>query len=166
MSSDEMQEEVKVNPLEEFLKIKDLQEKVLYTSTEEELQAVLTDILLTGVFVKTFKLFNGLLELTYHSISDAERVKGYALMRDFADKNENASRVIMDSYTAKINIALQLIRISIKGNITNLQNASLKERIDLLSELPEDTVRICGKYLMIFANITAKAFSSEEILKN
>lgn len=164
--SDAQEEVKKESPLESFLKIKDIQDNVIYTTTVEELKDILSSVLLTGVYVKTFSLFNGMLELTYQSITDSERSKGYEMMRKFADANENTSRVILDSYTAKINIALQLVRISIKGNVTNVQNGSLEERVQLLSEFPEDTVRVCNKYLMIFANLTAKAFSSEEVLKN
>ena len=164
--SDEKVEVTKEEKLAEFLKIKDIQDNVIYTCTEPELQEVLQSILLTGSYTNTFSLYNGLLELTYQSITEAERIKGYEVMRDFADKHENASRVLMDAYSAKVNIALQLVRISIKGNVTNLTVGDLEERIKLLSELPEDTVRICSKYLMIFANITAKAFGSEDILKN
>jgi hypothetical protein len=152
---------------EEFYKIKNLQDEVLYTTNAEELTEVLVGILATGSYTKTFSLFNGKIELTYSSITEKERMSGYDLIRTNADANVNKlSQIQLDAFNAKVNIALQLTRIKTNGNTTNLSQGKLDERVILLSEMPEEQIRLLQKYLMIFANITNKAFSSEEYLKN
>jgi len=152
---------------EEFYKIKNLQGEVLYTTNPEELTDVLVGILSTGSYTKTFSLFNGKIELTYSSITEKERMLGYDLIRTNADKNsEKISQIQLDAFNAKVNIALQLNRIKISNNSTNLTQGSLEERVTLLSEMPEEQIRLMNKHLMIFANITNKAFSSDEYLKN
>lgn len=167
MSSDSNEKSQDVLNNEDFYKIKDLQDNVLYTTNPEELTDVLVNILSTGSYTKSFSLFNGKVELTYISITEKERMAGYDLIRKNADKNvENASQIQLDAYNAKVNIALQLIRIKTNNNTTNLTQGTLEERIQLLSEMPEEQIRLIQKHLMIFANITNKAFSSEEYLKN
>lgn len=165
MSSDETktQEQIK---REEFFKIKDMQDNLLYTTTEKELTDVLVSIVATGAYVKTFSLFDGKIELTYTSIAEKDRVTGYELMRKFADSNKEISEIQMAAYNSKVNLALQLVRLKTNNNTTNLTQGPLEERIALLAELSEDMVRLTSKYLMIFANITAKAFSCEDIIKN
>lgn len=151
----------------DFYQIKNLQDEVLYTTDAEELTEVLVGILATGSYTKTFSLFNGKIELTYNSITEKERMSGYDLIRTNADANASkSSQIQLDAFNAKVNIALQLTRIKTNGNTTNLSQGKLDERVILLSEMPEEQIRLLQKYLMIFANITNKAFSSEEYLKN
>lgn len=152
---------------EEFYKINDIQGKLLYTTTKEELTNVLVDILSTGSYTKTFSLFNGKVELTYTSITDKERMSGFELIRTNADAvSEKSSQIQLDAFNAKVNIALQLIRIKTNNNTTPLNQAPLEDRVKLLTEMPEEQLRLMNKYLTIFANITSKSFSSEEYLKN
>jgi hypothetical protein len=147
--------------------IKDITGEVIYKVTPEELEEVLINILSAGAHVKTFSLYGGKLELTYTSISEKERMATYEMMRKYADANEGKiSKIDMDSYSAKVNIAYQLIRIKTNGNVANIASGPFEERIALLCETPEDVVRVYSKYLMIFANITAMAFNNEEVLKN
>lgn len=152
---------------EEFYKIKNLNEEVIYTTNSEELTEVLVSILSTGSYTKTFSLFDGRIELTYSSITDKERMAGFDLIRTNADENSNKlSQIQLDAFNAKVNISLQLNRIKTNGNTTNLTQGSLAERVQLLTEMPEQQIQLINKYLMVFANITNKAFSSEEYLKN
>ena len=147
--------------------IRDINGEVIYTTTPEELEDVLVNILSAGSHVKTFSLYGGRLELTYTSISEKERMATYEAMRKYADANEGKiSKVDMDSYSAKVNVAYQLIRIKTNGNTSNISQGPIEDRIELLRETPEDVVRVYSKYLMIFSNITAMAFNNEEILKN
>lgn len=151
----------------EFLKIRDYSGEVVYTSSLEELEKALTDILSTGSFTKTFNLWDGKIQLTYQSISEKERMQGYKLIREYTDKNkDNLSKIEHDAYQAKVNLALQLTRITVNKIPTNISQGQLEERILLLMDTAEDQIRLYGKYLSIFANITARAFSSEEVLKN
>lgn len=166
MSNDENKKTQEQIDYEEFFKIKDIQGNLLYTTTEEELTNVLVSILTTGVFVKTFTLYGGKVELVYTSIAEKDRMSGYELMRQYTDNNKDISEIQMQAYSSKVNIALQLVRIKTNNNTTNLTQGPLEERIALLTELGEDVVRLTSKYLMIFANITSKAFNSENILKN
>ena len=167
-SNGETREEVdsKERYLKDFLSIKDIEDKVLYTCTKDELEKVLTDIITTGKYVKTFSPFGKILSITFESVIEKDRVNAYNLVRKFAKENEDVSRLVMDSYSNKVNIALQLSRIEINGNVTPLSQADLTERITFLEELPEETVKTLGKYLFVFANITSKAFNSEELIKN
>lgn len=152
---------------QEFYKIKDIQGKVLYTTSSEELTEVLVAILSTGSFTKTFNLFDNRIDLTYSSITEEERMSGYDLIRNNADKvKDNASQIQLDAYNAKVSIALQLKRVKIGGVTTNLTQGSLEDRVLLLTKMPEQQVLLFNKYLMIFANLTGKTFSSEEYLKN
>jgi hypothetical protein len=147
--------------------IRDINGDVIYKVTPEELEEVLINILSSGAHVKTFSLYGGKLELTYTSISEKDRMFTYDEMKKYADKNEGKlSKIDMDSYSAKVNIAYQLIRIKTNGNVANIAGGPFEERMALLCETPEDVVRVYSKYLMIFANITAMAFNNEEILKN
>lgn len=167
MSNDKKEKVEETLDNKEFYEIKDMQDKLLYKTNPEELTDVLIGILSTGTFVKTFSLFKSKIELTYSSITDEERMLGYDLIRTNADKNSNnLSQIQLDSYNAKVSIALQLNRIKTNGNTTNLTQGSLEERVLLLSKMPEQQVQLFNKYLMIFANITSKAFASEEYLKN
>ena len=167
MSNDKIEKTEDQIKLEEFFKIKDINGNVLYTTSETELTDALVSILTTGAFVKTFTLFGGKIELTYTSIADKERISGYELMRLYSDNNKDISEIQMGAYNSKVNIALQLLRIKTNGNnTTNLAQGPLDERIVLLGELGEEMVRLTSKYLMIFANITSKAFNSEDVLKN
>lgn len=161
-SVESQNEQVKDN----FFEIKDYEGKVIYTTNPDELKDILIQILTLGVYTKTFEVFKDLYSLTYQTISEKERISGYDLVRLYTEKNENTSRAILDTYSKNVNIALQLVRITIKGNSTQVSQASLEERIALIEELNEDQVRNVSKYLMIFANLTAKAFASEEVLKN
>lgn len=149
-----------------FFDIKDYEGKVIYTTNPEELKDILIQILTLGVYTKTFEVFKDLYALTYQTVSEKERISGYDLVRVYTEQHENTSRAILDTYSKNVNIALQLVRINIKGNATQVSQASLEERIALIEELNEDQVRNISKYLMIFANLTAKAFASEEALKN
>ncbi len=167
MSNDKKEKVEETLDNKEFYEIKDIQDKLLYKTNPEELTDVLVGILSTGSFTKTFSLFKGKVELTYSSITDEERMLGYDLIRTNADKNsDNSSQIQLDSFNAKVSIALQLNRIKTGGNTTNLMQGSLEERVLLLSKMPEQQVQLFNKYLMVFANITNKAFSSEEYLKN
>jgi hypothetical protein len=166
--SNDVQEKTQAQiDLENFFKIEDIQGKLLYTTSEEELTEVLVSILTAGIYVKTFTLFGGKVELTYTSIAEKDRMAGYELMRLYTDKNKEISEIQMQAYNSKVNIALQLVRVKTgSGNTTNLTQGSLEERIVLLTELGEEMVRLTSKYLMIFANITSKAFNSEDVIKN
>ena len=167
MSNDSNEKTQDVLNNEDFYKIKDLQDNLLYTTNSEELTDVLVNILSTGAYTKSFSLFGGKIELTYTSISEKDRMSGYDLIRKHADKNaDNLSQVQLDAYNAKVNIALQLVRLKTNGNVTNLTQGTLEERVALLAEMPEEQIRLIQKHLMIFANITNKAFISEEYLKN
>lgn len=156
----------KEDRLKEFLSIKDYEGKVVYTTTQEELEDVLVNILATGSYTKTFDLFKGKISLTYQSISEEDRMSGYKFMNEFTEKNDKVSRIEYDSYMSKINIALQLVRVNINKVTTNISQGSLEDRILLLTKTPEEQIRLYSKYLSIFANITSKAFMSEDILKN
>lgn len=160
------QEEAKIKR-EEFLKIRDLRGEILYTTTSEELEEALVQILSAGSYTKTFEVYGGKVKLTYTSISEKERVASYALMREYQDAHKDSiSEIEMQSYSSKVNIAFQLVRVQVNNNITSLTQGTIKERIQLLEETPEEQIRLYNKYLAIFANITGKAFNSEEILKN
>ena len=92
---------------------------------------------------------------------------GYHFINDFTNKEKDKlSRIEYDSYVAKVNIALQLVRTTINGATSNISQGTISDRMMLLVKTPEDQIRLYSKYLSIFANITAKAFSSEELLKN
>ena len=167
LSNEEAEAKEKAQELEEFLSIKDMDGNLIYKSSKEELTDVLTSILTTGKFVKTFNPFKGIVELTYESITNEKRTKAYELVKEYADNHKDTSRLILDSYTSKVNAALQLVRIQIgKSEPINLSQVDLIERIKFLTEMPEETVNLVSKYLMVFANITSRAFNSEEILKN
>ena len=128
---------------------------------------VLISILSTGAYTKTFSLFKGKIELTYTSITEQERMKGFELIRLNADKNiGKQSQIEANAYNSKINMALQLIRIKINNNKTELSKGTLEERTKLLEEMPEEQLKLINKYLIIFSNITNKAFESEDYLKN
>ena len=167
MSEKQTTEEIKAKELQEFLEIRDFQDKVVYTTTSKELDEVLTSILTTGVYTKTFDLFKGKISITFQSITEEERMSGYHFINDFTDKEKDKlSRIEYDSYVAKVNIALQLVRTTINGATSNISQGTISDRMMLLVKTPEDQIRLYSKYLSIFANITAKAFSSEELLKN
>ena len=167
MSEKQTTEEIKAKELQEFLEIRDFQDKVVYTTTSKELDEVLTSILTTGVYTKTFDLFNGKISITFQSITEEERMAGYHFINDFTNKEKDKlSRIEYDSYVAKVNIALQLVRTTINGATSNISQGTISDRMMLLVKTPEDQIRLYSKYLSIFANITAKAFSSEELLKN
>jgi len=166
MSTEQVQKTEKELELEEFLKIKDYNGDTVYTTSKEELDDVLVSILATGSFTKTFDLFNGKISLTYQSISQDERMNGYKFMSKYTEDHKDISKIEYDSYMANINIALQLIRVSINKNTTNISQGELSDRLMLLSKTPEDQIRLYSKYLSIFVNITAKAFASEDVLKN
>jgi hypothetical protein len=153
-------------PKDNFFEIRDYEGKVLYTTTVEELKDILIQILTLGVYTKTFDVFKDLFSLTYQTVSEKERISGYELIRAYTEKNKETSRAILDTYSKNVNIALQLVRIKIKDNTTQVTQGTLEERIALVEELNEDQVRSISKYLMIFANLTSKAFASEEALKN
>jgi len=162
------QPEVDKPETDESLIIRDmLDDKKIYETSMEELTKVLTDVLSLGSFTKTFSLYGGKLELTYQTLSEGERMSGFENVRVYADKKkDNYSQAQLDAYRAKVNIALQLIRIKTNGSLINLAEGDLNDRIALLSETPEDVVRIYSKYLMVFANLTSRAFNSEEVIKN
>ena len=166
MSTEQELKTEKELQLEEFLKIKDYNGDVVYTTTKEELEDVLMSVLATGSFTKTFDLFNNKISLTYESISQEDRMKGYKFMSKYTEEHKDISKIEYDSYMANISIALQLIRVSINKNVTNISQGELSDRLLLLSKTPEDQIRLYSKYLSIFANITAKAFASEDVLKN
>ena len=152
----------------EFLIIRDmLNDKKVYETSMEELTKVLTDVLSLGSFTKTFSLYNGKLELTYRTLSEGERVSSFEYVRKYVDKHkDNYSQGQLDAFRAKVNISLQLVRIKTNGSVANIAEGSLDDRMALLSETPEDVVRVYSKYLMIFANLTSRAFNSEEAIKN
>lgn len=153
--------------INEFLLIKDRMGEVIYTCDVKEFEEVIDNILSLGVYTKTFKLFGGKIELTFETITDEQRGEGFEFIRAYMDKNtEKLSQIQIDSYTPKVNLALQLIRITTKGVSTPIRTGSLDERMKLLTSTPEDLLRLYGKYLAIFANITSKAFNSEDALKN
>jgi hypothetical protein len=164
-----MPESVEVKEVEKdnsFFEIRDYENKLIYTTNVEELKEILTQILMTGVFIKEFEVFKDLFYLTFQTISEKERIKAYDLVRIFTKDNEDTSRAILDTYSKNVNIASQLIRIKIKSNTTQVSQGTLEERILLLEELNEDQLRSISKYLMIFATLTAKAFNCEEAIKN
>ena len=162
-----MTQEKEEKKIEYDFNIRDIFGKTIYTTNEQELEEVLLGILSTGAYVKTFDLFNGKAQITYTTISELKRQKGYALLRDNIEANkENLSKAMADSYQVKVNIALQILRIKIDGHTTNLAEGSIEDRITYLGELPEEMLRLLSKHLMIFANITNMAFNREETLKN
>jgi len=164
--SDQIETPKETPTVDEFLLIKNYEDKVLYTCTVEELEEVLISILSAGVYTKTFTLFNGKIELTYQSITDEERNKGYELIRTYTETNKDKlSRIQLDNYTSKVNLALQLVRIKTNGIGTNMQQGDLDERILLLTGQPEELLRLCSEKLAVFANITSKAFVSEDAIK-
>ncbi len=166
MPVEETQEQTESNPKEEFLKIRNFDNEVVYSATEEELETILVSILMTGVYTKTFSIFGGKLEFTFKSITDDERNKTFDLMRTFGKANEDASQLTISSYTTKVNLASQLTRITVNGQVIPISQAALDERLEALSEQPEELIRSAAKYLLIFQNLTNKAFTSEDILKN
>jgi hypothetical protein len=138
-----------------------------YITSKEELDNALVSILSSGSFTKTFSLFGGKLELTYTSISEDQRMKSYDFTRKYIEANKEAiSKVMIDSYTARVNVASQLVRIKTNGHTTNLAQGSLDEKIQLLLETPEDVLRVYSQYLIVFAQIVNMAFSDDEALKN
>ena len=147
--------------------IRDINGNVIYTTNEAELEEALFGVLTSGAFVKTFSLFNGKVDLTFTTITDAKRMKGYELIRDNIEQyKDTLSKALIDSYNLKVNIGLQILRIKIDGHTTNLAEGSLEERIAYLSEMPEEMLRLLSKHLMVFVNITNMAFNREETLKN
>lgn len=150
----------------DFFEIKDYEGKIIYTTNVEELKDILIQILTLGAYTKTFDVFKDLYSLTFQTISERERISGYDLVRKFTEEHENTSRAILDTYSKNVNIALQLVRIKVKDNATQISQGEMEERIALIEELNEDQVRTISKYLMIFAVLTSKAFNSEEALKN
>ena len=154
------------SPVDDFLQIKDFEDKVMYTCTPEELEEVLVSILSVGKYTKTFSLFKGKIELTYDSITDEERSRGYEYIRKYTEENkDNISRIELENYTTKVNLALQLARIKTNGIATNISQGSIDDRILLLKSQPEELLRTCSKYLAIFANITSKAFNTDGAIK-
>jgi hypothetical protein len=149
-----------------FFEIKDYEGKVLYTTNIDELKDILIQILTLGTYTKTFEVFKDLYYLTYSTISEKERILGYDLVRQFTKDHEDTSRAIIDTYTKNTNIALQLVRIKIQNNTTQVSQGSIEERISFIEELNEDNVREISKWLMVFATLTSKAFNSEQALKN
>ena len=150
-----------------MFEIKDINGEVIYTSTKEELEEVLVSILSAGSYVKTFSLYGGKMELTFTSISEKQRMETYDTIKKYIDAHGGKlSQADVDSYSSKVNIVRQLLRIKTNNNTTNLAEGDIEERIALLSETPEDIIRVYSKYLMIFANITHMAFTNEEIVKN
>jgi hypothetical protein len=167
MSEEETKKTEEELKKEEFFKIKNLQDDVLYTTNSEELTEVLINILSTGAYTKTFSLFNGKIELTYTSITEQQRLKGYELIRLNADASlGKQSQIEANAYNARVNMALQLIRIKVNNNKTELSKGTLEERVKLLEEMPEEQLKLINKYLLVFSNITNKSFESEEYLKN
>lgn len=160
-------EEIQAQKFDEFLKIRNYKDEVIYKTTSEELEDCMVSIISTGSFTKTFTLYGGKIELVYQSLTESERAVGYEAVRVFMDNNKDKfSNVQLESYNAKVNIALQLIRVVTNGTSTSFKNGVIDDRIKLLSETPEDMLQLYSKYLGIFANITAKAFQSEDVLKN
>ena len=164
--SDVVVEKKELTEMERFLQVRNFEDKVIYTCTEEELDEVLISILSAGSYTKTCPLLKGKVELSYQSISDSDRASGYEWVRKYTDEHKDTlSRIQLENYTAKVNIALQCIRIKANGATTNLSQGDIDERIVLLSNQPEELVQLCQKWLGVFANITSKAFASEDILK-
>jgi hypothetical protein len=69
--------------------IRDINGSVIYTTNEEELEEALFGVLTSGAFVKTFSLFNGKVDLTFTTITDAKRMKGYELIRDNIEQQKD-----------------------------------------------------------------------------
>ena len=164
--NEKTKEELEKEQLDSFLAIKDFNEEVVYTTTVDELKEVLTEILLGGAYTKTFTLYGGLLELTFSTVNDKERNESYSLIRKFAKENEDASRMMADSYSSKTNIACQLLRVKIKDTVTNLRSIDISERILFLEQLEEDIIRTMSKYLIVFSTLSFKAFESDKVIKN
>lgn len=152
--------------LQDLLEIKDLNNDIMYTASIEEYEEVLDDILSSGEYVKTFELLKGRIKLTFKTITEKEQQDGYTFIRQHFVANEKLSPIERDTFTSKVNIAQQLIRIETGGIATPISNGNLKERLQMLDEQPGDLLRLISKYLTIFANITARAFNCEDALKN
>ena len=167
LTTEEKKEQEKKQHYKEYMEIKDYEGNVVYTCTEEEFEEVLSDILMLGKFTKTFSLYNGKIELTYETILDKDRAKGYALIREYTENNKNKySNIELETFTSKVNIILQLVRVKNHNNTINLNEGELSERMLLLEEVPELQLSLYSKWLGIFANLTNKAFNFEDALKN
>ena len=151
----------------EFLEIRDFQGKLMYTCTDGEFEEIISETLMLGKFTKTFPLLQGKIELTYETICEKDRAAGYKYIREYTEKNKDKlSQIELDSFTSKVNIILQLVRIKNHGNTINLVQGEFDDRIALLNEAPELQVMLYSRWLGVFANITNKAFNYEDVLKN
>lgn len=160
------EEDIKKEKLLEFLTIKDADNSTVYTTTLSELETIVSDILSMGNYTKTFSILNGKLELTYATILEKDRQSGYEYVRVFTDKNKDASRIQIETYTSKINIALHTVRITSNDIPTNLSTGKLEERMVLLADLPEHVILSLDKYLRVFLTLVNRAFNSEDVIKN
>lgn len=166
-NQEELKKAEKDKHYKEFMDIKDFAGNTVYTCNEEEFTDIISDILMLGKYTKTFSLYNGKIELTYETIVDKDRAKGYALIRKYTDDHKNNySNIELESYTSKVNIALQLVRVTNHNNTLNIAEGDLEERMQLLEEVPELQLSLYSKWLGVFANLTNKAFNFEDALKN
>lgn len=160
------QEQIEKERLEEFLTIKDQNDTVLYKTSTDELQNIVSDVLSMGSYTHEFTLLNGKLVLVYTTILEKDRQFGYEQIRAFTNKNENASRIQIETFTSKVNLALHTVRIISNDVPTNLTTGKFEERLVLLGDLPEQLLLSLDKYLRVFLNLVNRAFNSEDIIKN
>lgn len=164
--SEKSKEEIAKEKLESFLSIVDQDGGLIYKTSMEELESIVSDVLSMGNYTKEFSILNGKLELVYSTLLEKDRQVGYELVRKYTDDNKDASRIQIETYTSKVNIALHAVRVVTNGTATNLSTGKIEERLQLLAELPEPVVISLDKYLRVFLNIVNKAFNSEDVIKN
>lgn len=155
--------EAVVDPLEAF-KITSKDGKVLYTTSQEELDECFYSVIALSSWSKTFAV-GSKLKLTFSTISDDQKMELLASMRVWADKND-ASSNMFDQQLNKVNLAYYLSYIEINGSTINLREKKMDERIVYLGSMTEAALTLYGTYIFVFLEIIRLALIGELSLKN
>jgi len=150
--------------LEAEFKILSTDNKLLYKTSQTELDECFYSVIALMSWAKTFEVGKKL-KLTFTTISDDQKMELLGSMKKWAETN-NASSNMFDQQLNKTNLAYYLSYIEIDSNPINLREKTIEDRMKFLGTLPEGALTLYGTYIFTFLEIIRKALISQISVKN
>ena len=162
MSEPEVKQ-TEVDPMEEF-KVYSADGKLLYVSSQEELDDCFYSIISLMSYTKTFNV-GSKLKLTFSTISEAKKMDLLTKMREWTKTSDSSSQMF-DQQLNKMNLAYYMSYIDMDSNGINLKEKDDKARLEYFDLMAEPAMNLYGTYQYVFMELVRKALINQVSLKN
>lgn len=162
MPEETVQEPVQPSNTQFDIRLND--DKLVYQSNQAEFDDCFYSVLALFSWSKTF-VVNDKLSLSFSTITDEEREKMLAELRDWSAKTD-ASGTMFEQHMTKLNLAYYLSVIQVGESTINLKEQPVEKRMEYLGKMVDQTLNFYGTYCFIFNEIVRRTLLDPLAIKN